>query len=106
MIFQLPTKSDRIYRGKYPRRVWSWGYSRSPSQAVIGKFLEVDKPVHLELNDGTRYILSLDETHPALFMMNAEMEEVVIKLPMISKPLSQERYDEMLLLVRKERARK
>lgn len=41
-IYELPSRSERKYRGKYPERVWSVSYGRGI--------------VHVELNNGRRFV--------------------------------------------------
>lgn len=108
MIFTLPTRSPRRYRGKYPERVNSWSYSRSPSQMAIAQYLGISRPVHIELNDGRRYIIDMKALRPEGVKLNAEMLNClttdVMFVESAWEDLSQERYDEMLVLVREARA--
>lgn len=106
MIFELPTRSPRKYRGQYPNRINSWSYSRSPSQQAIADYLEIGRPVHIELNNGKRYIADMKSLNADGIKLGTELrdiwkEEVSVKIPHL---LSQERYDEMLALVRAARA--
>lgn len=100
MIYQLPTRSPRKYRGKYPRRVNSWSYSRSPSQQAIADYLDIRLPVHLELNDGTRFIACMFDFADDL-KLSVEFNDI---LPGPVLDLPQHRYDEMLALVQAARA--
>lgn len=50
MITLLPSRSPRLYRGKYPTRVHSFGGRRGV--------------YHFELNDGRRYVVTGDELKP------------------------------------------
>ena len=104
MIYQLPTRSPRRYRGKYPERVNSWSYSRSPSQMAIADYLGISRPVHIELNDGRRYIIDMKALRPEGVKLNAEMIDClspdVMFVESLWDELSQERYDEMLERVR------
>lgn len=108
VIFMLPTRSPRKYRGKYPERVNSWSYSRSPSQMAIAEFLGISRPVHIELNDGRRYIICMKALRPEGVKLNAEMIDClspdVMFVESLWEDLSQERYDAMLALVREARA--
>lgn len=108
MIFLLPTRSSRKYRGKYPERVNSWSYSRSPSQMAIAEYLGISRPVHIELNDGRRYIADMKALRPEGVKLNAEMLNCihpdVMFVESAWEDLSQERYDEMLVLVREARS--
>lgn len=106
MIFQLPTRSPRKYRGKYPTRINSWSYSRSPSQMAIADFLGIGRPVHLELNDGRRFIADMKSLNPDGVKLNTELYDIWAEAETVKVPhlLSQERYDAMLVLVREARA--
>lgn len=102
-MFQLPTHSDRKYIGKYPSRINSLGYSNSLSQMVIGAFLHIGYPVHFELNDGRRLIASRSEICMESACIGVELS-TILKDPVTPiESLSQERYDEMMGLVRKAR---
>lgn len=96
MIFQLHTRSDRRYRGNYPRRINSWSYSRSPSQDVVGRHLDMRRPVHFELNDGTRFIADMPDLNPDI-RLGMEFNDAAPG-PVIE--LSVERYDAMLTEIR------
>lgn len=108
MIFLLPTRSSRRYAGKYPERVNSWSYSRSPSQMAIAEFLGISRPVHIELNDGRRYIIDMKALRPEGVKLGNEMVSClsadVMFVESAWEELSQERYDEMLALVQAARA--
>lgn len=104
MLFLLPTRSPRRYAGKYPERVNSWSYSRSPSQRAIADYLGIGRPVHIELNDGRRYIADMKSLRPEGVKLGVELVSClhpdVIFVESAWEDLSQERYDEMLTLVR------
>jgi len=98
MIYRLPSRSPRKYRGQYPRRVHSWSYSSSPCQMLIKDILKLELgPVHIELNDGTRFIAD-----------RADLREVkcgvewldCLKKGTLGIDLSKERYDFMLDQIR------
>lgn len=106
MIFELPTRSPRKYRGQYPTRINSWSYSRAPSQQAIADYLGIGRPVHIELNNGKRYIADMKSIKANDIRLNVDFrdiwdESVSVKIPHL---LSQERYDAMLALVREARA--
>lgn len=103
MIVKLPTKSDRRYRGKYPTRVHSMSYSRSYTQDFIQGFLRLDgRPMHFELNNGERYIVSmrayLEQRHGVCSYDFGEIikEEAWDHRYDLSQPL----YDEMLAKIK------
>lgn len=50
MIYLLPSRGKRQYRGKYPTRVHSFSYMRGIA--------------HFELNDCRRYVVTADELAP------------------------------------------
>lgn len=102
-MFLLPTKSPIRYRGKYPMRVRSWSYARSLSTQALGAYLGIRKPVHLELNNGSRYIADLSELRTDLPHIGVELEAMLSKNPTTLVELSWEEYDEMLTLVRRVR---
>lgn len=103
MIFLLPTRSSRRYRGQYPERVNSWSYSRSPSQQAIADYLNIGRPVHIELNDGRRYIIDMKALRPDTVKLGVELVSClhsdVLFVESAWEELSRERYDEMLALV-------
>ena len=105
VIFMLPTRSPRKYRGKYPERVNSWSYSRSPSQQAIAEYLGISRPVHIELNNGKRYIADMKSIKGDDLKLSAELHDVIADHILETtfgpcwEELSQERYDEMLTLV-------
>ena len=101
-IFLLPTQAPRKYRGKYPRRIHSVGYSNSPSQKALCKFLGINRAVHLELRNGWRYIADTSDLHGDLPPVGAEFS-TLIKPAIPIKPLPQDQYDKMLDLVRQAR---
>lgn len=99
MIYQLHTRSDRKYRGQYPRRINSWSYSRSVSQQIVARHLGILTPVHIELNDGTRFIAELKRTHP---QMRIGME-FALAAPDPVIDLSIDRYNAMLAEIEESR---
>lgn len=103
MIFLLPTRSSRRYAGKYPERVNSWSYSRSPSQMAIAEYLGISRPVHIELNDGRRYIIDMRALRPDTVKLGVELvsclQSDVLFVESAWEELSRDRYDEMLALV-------
>jgi hypothetical protein len=101
-MFVLPTRSPRIYRGKYPTRIHSWSYSRSPSQQALAAFLGINRPVHLELNEGTRFIAEFTELSESHLKVGTDIE-ACLKQPTPLVFLSQDRYDLMLSHVRRAR---
>lgn len=101
-MYLLPTKSGRRYRGKYPDTIHSLGYSNSLSQQVIGGYLSINRPIHIELNNGRRYIAAAAEIDMAKAHLGADFNDV-IKSPHEIIALLQERYDEMMAKVRKVR---
>lgn len=112
MIFLLPSRSSRKYRGKYPERINSWGYSKSRSQQAIADYLGISRPVHIELNDGRRYIADMKSLRREGIKLGAELVEILsyeisFQLAEYGKPawedLSQARYDELITLVRSTR---
>ena len=102
MIYQLPTRSPRRYRGKYPARINSWSCSRSPSQRALADFLHLSRPVHLELNDGQRFIADMCDLVGDL-RLAMDMNDAVLPRTTVVQ-LGQDRYDAMLALVREARA--
>lgn len=98
-MFCLPTHSPRKYRGKYPTRINSWGYSNSASQQALGKFLGITRPVHIELNDGRRYIADTSELKTGEVKLGVDLDDLFV-IPATIIALTQERYDEMLGRVR------
>lgn len=104
-MFKLPTRghADRPYRGKYPNRVNSWSYSRSPSQQALGAFLGIRKPVHIELNEGTRYIADISELKANEVKLGTDINDLLHHVPALIVTLTQQRYDEMLAVVRSAR---
>lgn len=103
MIFLLPTRSTRRYRGKYPDRVNSWSYSNSPSQRTIAAFLGISRPVHVELNDGRRYIIDMKALRPDALRLSVDMVNClspdVMFVESAWQELSRQRYDEMLKII-------
>lgn len=102
-MYQLPQKVVNLYRGKYPDRISQLGYSNSLSQQVIGGFLSINRPIHIELNNGIRYIAAADEINMAMCKPSVSVGAVLKKPVTEIIPLTQERYDEMLTLVQKVR---
>lgn len=51
-IWKLPTRANRVYKGKYPN------YIRSIS--LSARDIEDKKCMHIESNDGQRYTISYD----------------------------------------------
>jgi hypothetical protein len=100
-MYLLPTRATRRYRGKYPHRIHSWAYSQSPSQRALGAFLSLRKPVHIELNDGRRFIASISELLPNQSRMGVEFEMILRHNPCTIDEMSQEMYDQLLELVRR-----
>ena len=100
MIFLLPTRAKRRYRGKYPERVNSWGTSRSSSQQVISDCLGIGRVVHVELNDGRRYILDMKALQPDKLRLNVELTSClnpdVLFVESEWQELGWERYNDML----------
>lgn len=102
-MFKLPTKSDRRYRGFHPSRLHSLGYSNSLSQQAIAAHLSISYPVHLETNDGQRFIASRNEINMNLAHPGAELYGI-LKGPVTAFELmGQESYDRMLILIREVR---
>lgn len=62
MIYQLPTQGriNRPYRGKYPKRIASVSYL-------------LRSCIHVELNDGRRYVMTRDELDPAAMRVSSWM---------------------------------
>jgi hypothetical protein len=101
MIYLLPTRSARKYRGKYPTRINSWSYSRSPSQMIVATHLDMKRPVHMELNNGSRYIADMCDLVGDV-RLAVEFDDAM--LPRTEQlELSQERYDAMLADIRAHR---
>jgi len=98
MIYQLPSRSPRRYRGQYPRRIHSWSYSDSPCQVLIKDILKLKRgAVHIELNDGTRLIADRAD----LWEVKCGMEfSDCLKQDVEADDLPQERYDFMLYQIR------
>lgn len=105
-MYELPTRSDRVYRGKYPHRVASTGYSRSLEQMFISQYLGIRAAYHLELNDGRRFIACITELRNGDSFVSRDIQEVLKKHPTPIERLSQERYDEMLEGIRQIRGYK
>lgn len=104
MICLLPTRSSRRYRGKYPTRVNMWSYSRSASQKIVGDHLSMQRPCHIELNDGRRYIADLPYLIKLDFdgiCMGMDLAELVSDSNEMLFSLTQDRYDAMLADIRK-----
>lgn len=102
-MYQLPTRSPTVYRGKHPTKIRMLGYSNSLSQQTIGAYLSINRPVHIELYNGTRYIAASAEVNMDLISPGSDLN-VVLKEPVTPiEQLTQERYDEMLELIRKQR---
>ncbi len=76
MTWLLPSQSNRKYHGMYPKRINSISYSRSPSQQLVGNYLGLKRPVHIELNDGKRYIVDAGDLDMGNVKLNAEWDEV------------------------------
>ena len=106
MICKLPSRSKRRYRGKYPTRVNSWAYSRSSSQKIVAKHLSMNRPVHIELNNGSRYVAELkyliDQGFDGI-TMGADLHRLVSEDNSLLGNLNQDRYDLMLVEIRQER---
>jgi len=102
-MFLLPTRSPRTYHGKYPTRINSWNYSRSDAQVALASFLGIKRPVHLELNDGRRFISDFSELNGNEVRLGVDLEACLRHSPTILVELSQARYDTMLAIVRKAR---
>lgn len=100
MIYELPTRSPRKYRGKYPGRVNSWSYSRSSSQAIVARHLHMSRPVHVELNDGRRFILDMGTVKMDRIKLSVDFMEVPEDPTIRITKLSQERYDAMVQEIR------
>lgn len=106
MIYRLPTRSPRKYRGKYPYRINSWstgGSKISPDQQIVKDHLGLEtRPVHLELNNGERYIADAKSIGFEKLRCCIDLLSVVVGA---SSPieLSQESYDAMLAKVREVR---
>lgn len=98
MIYQLHTRSQRRYRGKYPRRINSWSYARSARQDIVAKHLDMKRPVHLELNDGTRFIADMSDLDLNGCRVGIEFS-LVSKAPCVID-LTQDRYNAMLAEIR------
>lgn len=99
-MHQLPTRSPREYRGKYPTRVCAVAYSRSPAQAFIARFLGIASATHIELNDGRRFIACTTELKTDRPVFGRDLSEITRNPITVIEQLSQERYDEMLEGVR------
>ena len=101
-MFKLPTRghTDRPYRGKYPTRICQWSYSGSPASKALGVFLGIKRPVHIELNEGTRYIADLSEVKADETKIGTELNDFLVHVPTHVVTLTQERYDQMLAIVR------
>lgn len=91
--YQLPTRSSRKYRGKYPRRLNSFSHSSTTigDQTIIVEQLGIARPVHLELNDGTRFIVEASSL--LNWKIGAEFS-LMHNEPVIE--LTQEAYDTLL----------
>lgn len=108
VIFELPTRSPRKYRGKYPERVNAWSYGRSPSQTALALFLGINRPVHVELNDGRRFIVDMRALIEDKVKLNVEfifcIDPDVFYVESLWEELTQDKYDRMLQIVRMARA--
>lgn len=71
---------------------------------AIADYLGISRPVHIELNDGRRYVIDMKALRPEGVKLNAEMIDClspdVMFVESLWNELSQERYDEMLERVR------
>lgn len=104
MIYQLPTRSSRRYRGKHPGRINSWSYGDSPCQKVIAGYLGMKRPVHIEDNAGYRYIADMSLLNPQI-TVGMELADAVTGIPLEDiKDLHPDLYNSMLQSIREARA--
>lgn len=103
MIYLLPTQRPGKYRGIYPTRIHSWGYSQSPAQTVIAEYLGIKRPIHIELNNGRRYIVDMRMLKSYTVRLGAEFMSLFLWDNPIIEILGHARYDEMLDMVRRVR---
>jgi hypothetical protein len=87
-IYELPTRSPRRYRGKYPERVWSVGYARGA--------------VHVELNNGRRFValrshvMSYDPTNELMGRHVSKCFKPIGQIP----TMSESDYAGVMLMIR------
>lgn len=105
MIYELPTRSPIVYRGRYRHYIRSWSYGRSPSQKVIADHLGINCPVHIELNNGRRYIAAASYLFRGEVKINANFFDTLQGFVSTEHfiCLTQAAYDVMLAKVREAR---
>jgi len=60
-VYKLPTKSSRKYRGKYPTRIHHASWGGREEWLVAKYFPDMKYTIHIEMNNGDRYIADADE---------------------------------------------